>query len=513
MNSPRHPMPALFLCALLLLVMNAPAQAGSATWNLNPINGDWNTAANWTPATVPNGPGDIATFAASNQGAISISAATEVSEIVFAPGAAAFTFTASTRAGLTFSGAGITNNSGVTQNFVSTAFEGDISLGVITFSGRSSAGSGTVFTNHDGPRVVFDVGTTVFRDQSSAGNATFINLGGTATGRFGGATNFFGGHGDHGTILVNGAEVAGAFGGSVYVSDGSSVENATLMVNGDPGLEGGSVLFDSGSRGGSPAVELFGSGRMDISLLAFDPKLTVGSIEGNGTIILGDSTLNVGSNDRSTTFDGLITVGDSSDGFGGNLEKSGLGALNLTQANAYTDPNGATVVTSGVLRVANKTGSATGNGPVRVNGGTLSGSGAIEGMVTIGISTGTGAFLAPSGESHRPATLTTQNALRFKADATYNYRVNTKKTKADKVVANGVTIESGAQFSFGVVGNRNKKLPTGQIFVAINNSAATPIRGTFANLPDGSTFTVGNNTFQANYEGGDGNDLILTVVP
>ncbi len=33
------------------------------------------------------------------------------------------------------------------------------------------------------------------------------------------------------------------------------------------------------------------------------------------------------------------------------------------------------------------------------------------------------------------------------------------------------------------------------------------------NLPDGGSITVGNNTFQASYEGGDGNDLTLTVVP
>ena len=38
------------------------AFAGSATWNSNPVSNDWNTAANWTPATVPNGPEDIATF-------------------------------------------------------------------------------------------------------------------------------------------------------------------------------------------------------------------------------------------------------------------------------------------------------------------------------------------------------------------------------------------------------------------------------------------------------------------
>jgi len=32
-------------------------------------------------------------------------------------------------------------------------------------------------------------------------------------------------------------------------------------------------------------------------------------------------------------------------------------------------------------------------------------------------------------------------------------------------------------------------------------------------LADGSTITVGNNTFAADYQGGDGNDLTLTVVP
>jgi hypothetical protein len=37
--------------------------------------------------------------------------------------------------------------------------------------------------------------------------------------------------------------------------------------------------------------------------------------------------------------------------------------------------------------------------------------------------------------------------------------------------------------------------------------------GAFSNLADGSTLIVGNNAFQANYEGGDGNDLTLTVVP
>src|SRR4029453_12834390 len=39
---------------------------GGPTWNLNPASGDWNTASNWTPATVPNGPAYTATFDVSN---------------------------------------------------------------------------------------------------------------------------------------------------------------------------------------------------------------------------------------------------------------------------------------------------------------------------------------------------------------------------------------------------------------------------------------------------------------
>src|SRR4249919_3342757 len=66
MNTPHHPLSALLLCGLLLLIPNAPAQAGSATWNPNPTSGDWNTAANWIPATVPNGPADTVTFGVSN---------------------------------------------------------------------------------------------------------------------------------------------------------------------------------------------------------------------------------------------------------------------------------------------------------------------------------------------------------------------------------------------------------------------------------------------------------------
>ena len=87
----------------------------------------------------PNGPADTATFATSNIRRPVISATTEVNGIVFNPGASAFTIT-SPFFSFTISGVGITNNSGITQNFVSGPT-------VINFLNNATAGSLTHFTN------------------------------------------------------------------------------------------------------------------------------------------------------------------------------------------------------------------------------------------------------------------------------------------------------------------------------------------------------------------------------
>src|SRR6266436_6196527 len=109
-------LPSAAAILTLLLSTASSSFAGSATWKATPATGNWSTASNWTPATVPNGPNDTATFATSNIRFVAPESATQVNGIVFNPGASRFTIALLTTT-LTISGVGITNNSGITQNF------------------------------------------------------------------------------------------------------------------------------------------------------------------------------------------------------------------------------------------------------------------------------------------------------------------------------------------------------------------------------------------------------------
>jgi autotransporter-associated beta strand protein len=234
----------------------------------------------------------------------------------------------------------------------------------------------------------------------------------------------------------------------------------------------------------------------------------VGSIEGDGDVFLGANNLTVGANSLSTTFSGVIRDGGGNGGTGGSITKIGKGKLVLRHRNTYT---GGTIIKHGELVVNNVTGSGTGTGPVEVEGGVLAGKGIIAGAVNIGTVGGPGAVLSPSylhGEG-RAGALTIQSPLTFNSDGIYQVQVNASTGMTDGVIALGVTINSGAQFSFFSTGSGT--LPAGTTFTIINNTSANPIAGTFSNLPDRSMFSSNGNVYKVNYQGGDGNDLTLTV--
>jgi autotransporter-associated beta strand protein len=534
---PRLRLPLLFVAVemfLLLLSITSSTFAGSATWKANPTSGDWNTAANWTPPTVPNGQSDTATFAVSNTTGVSLSANTEVNGIVFNAGASAFTITATPTFKLTISGVGITNNSGMTQNVVgridflnaasagrSTAFTVN---GLIQFLHSSSAGSGA-FTI-DGGRIIFIntssaasgtflnlgsptfPGSLLFASESTVGNATITTSSSPVSGGFGAQTILLGGAtAADGIFFTNGGAFSGANAGALIdFQEDSTAGNSTLIANSGSAV-GGGILFSHDSAGGTARVKVFGNGFLDIGGHNA-PGVSIGSIQGSGLVLLGALNLTVGSNNRSTNFSGLIQDGGRFGGSGGSLTKVGSGTLVLRNSNAYT---GGTTINGGKLVVNNESGSGTGSGPVQVNAGRLGGRGIIAGDVTLGDGSGRGAILAPGKSANTRGTLVIASRLTFNSDGTYDFELNSDTRNADGVIANGVTINSGAQFSFTDVGNG--AFPFGTVFTAITNASGTPIAGTFSNLPDGATFTNNGNTYQVNYESGDGNDLTLTVVP
>jgi hypothetical protein len=100
--------------------------------------------------------------------------------------------------------------------------------------------------------------------------------------------------------------------------------------------------------------------------------------------------------------------------------------------------------------------------------------------------------------------------LTFSARSRFVVDLNSTNLTADQVVvAKGVTITHGA--TSNLVDRGNAVLPPGTSFTIINNVASSKITGSFNNLRDGSTVTVGSNTYLVSYTGGDGNDLTLTV--
>jgi autotransporter-associated beta strand protein len=468
---------------LILATDTNSAKAGSGTWTGAYLwnRYSWEQEENWDTNTYPTTKDDVATFGAIGTTLIFVAAYTSgiaPGTMIFEPGASAYTFKPE-YTGLTLTRDGIINNSGVTQTF-------QVELSSLNFEAHANAGSQTMISV-DGSN-----GEVNFYDKSNAGEATIE----AAKGRIGG-------------------------GGKILFHDNSSADHATLIAGpaDRTDSDAGYIFFNDRSQGGDAKVILSGGepgkvpGQLEIYARASDSKdVTIGSLEGAGNVTLAQqyatyaANLVVGKNDVSTTFGGVIWYGYYflNDG---NLTKIGKGTLTLTGANLH---RGGTFVKRGTLSVDNTTGSGTGTGPVTVEGGTLAGTGTIAGAVTVGTGAGRGATLA-GGKPYGVFTpLTIQSSVLLNSDATLSCRLNSNSVGAGAVVAHGVTIK-GAQFASSDTAAAT--LPVGTILTVLNDTASTLISGTFVNLPEGGTITVGNNTFQANYEGGDGNDLTLTVVP
>jgi autotransporter-associated beta strand protein len=346
-----------------------------------------------------------------------------------------------------------------------------------------------MITGAGGGWVEWDIGT--------AAGATFIANGATTAGPQAGQIYVYGGDG-YATFIGKGGQGAGSEGGLIDLfSSPSSDQTVVSAEAGIDGGQGGRIVIEGKAKVDLVQFQLFGNGLLDLSAVK-PTALTIGSLSGDGIVLLSGHNLKMGNNNLTTVFAGSIQEA-------GSVFKLGTGTVTLTGANSYT---GGTTLGAGSFLVANTTGSGTGTGPISVTAGILGGTGVISGPTSIGTGAGAGAFLVPAASSNTQATLTIQSGLTFNSDATYTCTLKARKNKgvSDKVVAKGVTINNGAMITLS--SQVKGQLTTGLTLTLLSNTS-----GTFSNLPDGGIVTIKGNHFQATYSGGDGNDLTLTVVP
>jgi hypothetical protein len=219
-------MKRLFPVLCLSWLVAVRSFAGSATWSANPVSGDWNTAANWTPATVPNGPDDVASFGISTITDLALSSEITLSASVYEASAGGFSISSKGATSLTFAGDGIINTSATPQSFVVDIDEAN-SGGLISFTNNATISGPVNFTvegqNRSGnPRFA----TVEFHDNSSAGTAS---------------------------ILCEAGQHGPTAGGNVFFFDSASAGTAQFICEGAPSRDasGGKVTFEGSSSAGN----------------------------------------------------------------------------------------------------------------------------------------------------------------------------------------------------------------------------------------------------------------------
>lgn len=231
-------------------------------------------------------------------------------------------------------------------------------------------------------------------------------------------------------------------------------------------------------------------------LLAFDmfnaQAETIGSLGGSGNVSLIFATLTTGGNNQDSTFSGTISgVGFTP------LIKEGTGSMTLKGTNTCS---GKMIVNNGHL-YAN--GSQTAGVQLNANG-------ALHGQGTVGNITGLGGWTIPGDNLSNPVhgALSSGN-LTLDPTSDFNVDLGGPATsgKYDRIKVTGSVTLSNATLHL----TQSAMAKTNDQFVIIENDGVDAVQGTFAGLTNNAVFVLGQSqTFKITYNGGDGNDVVLT---
>ncbi len=194
----------------------------------------------------------------------------------------------------------------------------------------------------------------------------------------------------------------------------------------------------------------------------------------------------------------------------GSLTKTGSGASRISSTGGYT---GAIRLDDGSLVVdANIPGST-----VSVSGGTIGGTTGLSGFGgsgTVGSTTVTSGVISAGTLPYQTGILNINNGLTFGANGNYACKIGGTTPGVnghDQLNVTGIVSLGNA---------RLEPLPLaffrpaiGDSFIILRKDGTDEINGTFLNAPEGSTIAAPLSlAFRITYQGGDGNDIVLTSV-
>jgi autotransporter-associated beta strand protein len=363
---------------------------------------------------------------------------------------------------------------------------GNLNIQNVTVSGEAltniaaSTFQGSAASGWTGP-VVSDVMLDL---QASAGPSTF-NLSGVISGtgsirKVGAGTVVFSGANgntytgtttvDAGTLLLDKSALNGAIPGPLVIGDGAGGVNADVVR-----------LAAVNQIANTVPITINSSGLYDMD--GFSDA--IGSLAGSGNVFLGNATMNLGFNDTSTTFSGVIS------GTGGINKFSGTtGTQTFSGDNTYT---GTTIINGGALLV---------NGTQPQSAVDIGSGGLLGGHGRVGVIDNSSGGIVSPGTS--PGRLTSSDVV-FGAGSDFNIEINGSAAGGgyDQLMVFGTNTLGGA---LNVTVGGGFAPAEGEEFTIIFNDNAENVTGTFAGLANNSVITTGIHKFRINY----GNDVILT---
>lgn len=217
---------------------------------------------------------------------------------------------------------------------------------------------------------------------------------------------------------------------------GVSVGARTVHVAAD-----GQLTFEGGADGAETTVVAAADAVVDIT--AATGGVAIGSLSGDGRVLIGDGQLTLGGLGLDDVFTGVIDDGD----LGGQLVKVGGGILTLTGDHTYS---GATTVAAGTLHVD---GSLASSAVSVRHGATLRGTGTVGTTIVAAGGTLAAGGAVASGGASPSGTLTVDGDLTFEEGSRLTVEVDPEGEEADLIRVRGeATLAGGSVLHVGADG-------------------------------------------------------------